>query len=129
MAGLVRRMKQRRGMGTLGRGGLGSLGDTSAQGLVDTIVKGATVAVDVASDPYMPEVLCRVQQLHQINAHQPVSACANTPMGIGGGVGLERAIRPLRAFVYAEQHKWVYVVAIAALVGIPFLIGYELGGD
>ena len=36
--------------------------------IADTI----TTAIDVASDPYVPEIVCRVQQLQQIGRNQPV---------------------------------------------------------
>jgi hypothetical protein len=85
-------------------------------------------AVDVASDPYLPEVICRIQQLKNIDHGEPVAVCAETPDGIvGGGVGLHNAMIPLRAYVYAQQNPWAYFVAIAVVLGVPMWIGYELG--
>lgn len=84
-------------------------------------------AIDVASDPYLPEVFCRIQQLKNIDHGEAVTICAETPAGTIGGVGLANAMIPLRAYVYAQQNKWVYPVAIAAILGIPLLIGYKLG--
>ena len=83
----------------------------------------------VVSDPYLPEVLCRVDQLAQIEAGARVlTPCVQMPPGRVGGIGLRKVVQPLRAYVYAEQHPWIYPVAIGALVGIPFLLGY-LAGD
>jgi hypothetical protein len=94
---------------------MGSITDT-----IDTVL-------DFASDPYLAEVVCRVGQLKQIDHGEPVKACGVTPSGVAGGVGLRNAIPALRAYVYAQQNKWVYPVAIAAAIGLPMWIGYELG--
>ena len=95
--------------------GLGSLSST-----IDT-------AIDVASDPYLAKVICHVKQLKNIDHGEPVAICSPTPPGISGGVGLRNAILPLRGYVYAQQNLWVYPLVIAAVLGIPMLIGYELG--
>jgi hypothetical protein len=84
-------------------------------------------AADVATDPYFSEVVCRIQQLKAIDQGQAVPFCAETPDGYGGGVGLHTAMPALRAYVYAQANPWVYPVAIAAILGIPLYIGYELG--
>lgn len=85
-------------------------------------------AADVAGDPYLPEVICRIQQLKNIDHGEAVTVCAETPAGIvGGGVGLHNAMIPLRAYVYAQQNPWAYFVAAAVVLGLPMWIGYELG--
>jgi hypothetical protein len=86
-----------------------------------------TTASDVVNDPYLPEVLCRIQQLKAIDRGEPVTICVEAPEGIAGGVGLRNAMTPLRAYVYAQQNKWVYPLAVAAILGIPMWVGYELG--
>lgn len=83
-------------------------------------------ALDVASDPYLAEVVCHIQQLKQIDTGQPVAICAPTPDGIPGGVGLRKMAPALRAYVYAEQNPWVYPLVVAAVVGIPMWIGFQL---
>lgn len=90
---------------------------------------GGTIAtaIDVATDPYIPEIVCRVQQLKQIGSNQPVQVCTDTPDTVVGGVGIRSAMPALRAYVFAQQNPWVYPVAIAAILGIPLWIGYELG--
>lgn len=84
-------------------------------------------AVKAANDPYLSETICRINQLDAIDSGGAVPGCPTTPANLPGGVGLRKAMPPLRAYIYAEQHKWVYVVAAAGLLGLPFLIGYELG--
>lgn len=105
---------------------MGDFSDTIANAI--SSASGAVgAALNVAGDPYLPEVICRVSQLHAIKAGQSPPACADTPPGLPGGVGLDKAIFPLRMFVYAEQHPWVYPLAAAVLIGLPMWIGYELG--
>lgn len=82
-------------------------------------------AADLASDPYLPEVICRVRQVKQIEHGEPVGTCSSTPRGTPGV--LRNMAPALQAYVYAQQHKWVYPLAIAAIVGIPMWVGYELG--
>lgn len=98
---------------------------------LDDVINAAsgavTGAVDIASDPYLPEVVCRLAQLKAIEAGQQPSLCAETAPGLPGGVGLRTAVVPMRAYVYAQQNKWVYPVAIFAVLGIPMWLGYELG--
>lgn len=83
--------------------------------------------IDVASDPYLPEVMCRIQQLKNIDHNEPVAVCGVTPDGVNGGVGLHNAMGPLRAYVYAQQNTWVYPLAVAVIIGVPLFIGYEFG--
>ncbi len=84
-------------------------------------------AVDLASDPYLAEVICRIGQLKAIDHGEAVAVCPETPAGAAGGIGLRNAVPALRGYVYAQQNKWVYPIAVAVLLGIPMLIGYEIG--
>lgn len=93
------------------------------------VVGTVQTAVDVTKDPYFSETVCHVQQLSAINNGRVPTACAVTPPGMAGGVGLGRVQSALRAYVYAEQNPWVYPVAIAAGVGIPLLLGYLIGKE
>lgn len=100
-----------------GRGPKAAMGD-----LASTV----GTALDVASDPYLSEVICRVQQLKQIDHGEPVATCVATPSGVPGGVGLRNIAPVMRAYVYAQENPWVYPVAVAAILGIPMWIGYQL---
>jgi len=91
------------------------------------LASALSTAADVAGDPYLPEVICRIQQLKNIDRGETVATCIDTPEGVAGGVGLRNAMTPLRAYVYAQQNKWVYPLAVAAMIGIPMWLGYELG--
>lgn len=90
------------------------------------VVGTVTTVLDVATDPAMPEVVCRIQQLQAIDHGQPVGVCAETMPGIGTP-WIQRILPVLRGYVYAQQNQWVYPVALMAAIGIPMWIGYELG--
>ena len=79
------------------------------------------------TDPYLPEAICRAKQLYAIQTGSKPSSCTPTPLNLTGGVGIKKAIRPMRGVVYAEQHRWVYPAAVAAILGVPFVLGYLIG--
>lgn len=85
--------------------------------------------INVANDPYLGEVLCHLTQLEQIKKKQPVQTCQDTPDGIQGGAGLSRAVKPMRLYVFAEGHKWVYAAAAIGILAVPFWLGYSMGKD
>jgi len=104
--------------------------DLGLQGLgVDfsTIAEGVSTAADVAADPYLPETICRTRQLLAIEGKRPVPVCTRTRDGLQGGIGLRKAMPVMRGYVYAETHRWVYPAAIAAVIGVPFLLGFFVG--
>jgi hypothetical protein len=102
---------------------------------VSTILKYASklpqyaeAIAEVIDDPYLPETACRVTQVYQARHDLPVKTCTPTVAGAGSsGIGLNRAIPVMRYVTYAERHKWVYPVTVAAILGIPFLLGYQMG--
>lgn len=107
------------------RGALQGLGDLTS--IVNTVSNALGTAVNVADDPYLPEVVCHIGQLQQINAGRAPGECTSLPDGLPGGVGLGSAIKPLRFYVYAKQHAWVFPAVVVGLFGLPFLLGYEYG--
>ena len=104
---------------------MSGLGDLTS--IVNSISGSLGTGLDIAGDPYLSEVICHIGQLKQINAGAAPGACTDTPDGLQGGVGLARAVKPMRAYVWFEQNKWAYAVAAAAIIGVPMLIGYDLG--
>lgn len=109
------------------RGSPPAMGDLAST--ITNLASGVGIAVDLANDPYLPEMICRVSQLRDINAGKKPPPCGNTAPGLAGGVGLRKVMPGVRAYVYSQEHKWVIPAAVAAVVGIPFLIGYALGRD
>lgn len=97
-----------------------------ALGDVSSVV---TTAASVMADPYFNEAVCRIQQLRAIENKTAVSSCSKTRPGLPGGVGLRKAMPPLRAYVYAERApgKWPLYAAVAGVIGVPMLIGYAIG--
>lgn len=108
-----------------------AIGDIASA--IEALFTGAGSAIstagNIANDPYLPEVACRVNQLHAIKSNQTVPACADTPPGLPGGVGLSDAVVPLRIYVYAKQNPWVFPLAAFAILGLPFWVGYSMGGS
>lgn len=82
---------------------------------------------DLATDPYLPETVCRIGQVSSIHKGQKPGACVTTHPNLPGGVGLRKMIVPLRAYAYAEAHPWTYAVAALGIIGLPFLLGYRMG--
>lgn len=106
----------------LSGGALGGLTQT-----VQTIASAITPAADIATDPYLPEVICRAKQLVAIEDGVPVPPCQSLPGGMRGGIGFRKVMVPLRAYVRAERTPILYPVAFAVAVGVPLLIGYAIG--
>jgi hypothetical protein len=99
---------------------------------IGTVIGGAT-------DPYFAEVLCRISQLQALSKDRtPVQAlfgkkptvaipqCVSVPPG-QKGMGIEVAIKPMRAVVYVHQHPITVWLGLTALLGTPILIGYMIG--
>lgn len=123
MTYLPRKPRRTRARGNLTRQALGDLAS-----IVSSVENAVGTTFDVAADPYFPETLCHIAQLKQIQSGQSnYSVCAETPSGIPGGVGLDRLQLPLRGYVYARAHPWVFPVAGALVLALPFLLGYEFG--
>jgi hypothetical protein len=96
---------------------------SALSGIVSTVTDIVVTAAQVAQDPYFPEIVCRVGQIAAASNNRPPGVCSTTP-SVQSGLGLARVMPPLRAYAYAEAHPWVYPLGIAAVVGIPFLLGY-----
>lgn len=97
-------------------------------GMTATEVVNAAAGLSRAlTDPYLPEAICRAKQLYALRTGAKPAACTPLPLNLPGGIGIKKAIRPMRGVVYAEQHRWVYPAAVATVLGVPFLLGYLIG--
>ncbi len=114
-------------------GAVAALGGTWDDAL--SVVKNMSGSVD----PYLPEVLCRVDQiralrkdrsvLQMLTGKAPTVAvpnCSTTAPGLPG-IGVEEAVAPLRAYVYMNQNPWIVWLGITAALMVPFLLGYSAG--
>lgn len=94
-----------------------------------------------AIDPYLPEALCRVDQIRALRkdrtvwqavfGKQPtvqVPVCYNTPANIPG-IGVESAMLPLRAGVYLNENPLTVWAGVVAVLLIPMMIGYSIGSS
>lgn len=81
----------------------------------------ASAAVAVVGDPCLAEVSNLVVKL------RASSAGPSTPGQPAGpptkGIGLCRAVKPLKAAVWLSQRPWVLPVAVTAIVGGIFMAG------
>ena len=109
-----------------GAGALQTAADVA--GMAPAVLEAAK---GIYEDPYLKEVACNLARLKAVNAGQfPGPPCAPTPPGADPrkGLGLRYAITPLHAAVFVRQNMWVAPLAVAAIFGLPFLIGYKMGG-
>lgn len=88
-----------------------------------------TTGLDLATDPYTQELVCQVQALRNIAHGTAPGVCPEVVDGTPDDAGIRNLVKGLRAYVYAQANPWVYPVAIAAVLGIPFLVGYSMGKD
>jgi hypothetical protein len=92
-----------------------------------------------AVDPYLPEALCRVDQIRALRKNRkfayaifgkaptvPVPDCYEYPPG-ANGIGIEQSLRPLRAGVYVYRHPTLVALGIVSMFAVPFFIGYAMG--
>jgi hypothetical protein len=92
-----------------------------------------------AVDPYLPEALCRIDQIRALRKGRtalqtffgksptvPVPDCYSLAPG-QGGIGVEAAIKPLRAAVYVYQHPIIVWLGLTAVLAVPFIAGYVVG--
>jgi hypothetical protein len=97
-----------------------------AMGDVSSIL---STGLNIAGDLYSQELVCQIQALQSIAHGGSQSVCPQTPDGTLDPAGIGNLVKGLRYYVYAQANPWVYPVAIAAVLGIPFLLGYSLGKD
>ncbi len=98
------------------------MGDVLSQ-----ITGAISTGTDIVSDPYFPEIVCRMGQIRQSEKGQPMTVCQTTIDGLPSSGNLSKYLPPLRAYVYAEQNKWVFPLAAFAVIGVPFFLGYMTG--
>lgn len=96
-------------------------------------------SLSVGIDPYLPEALCRVDQIRALHKDRtalqaffgkpptvPVPNCIAMPPG-QKGIGVEKALAPLRAAAYVYQNPMVVWAGLTAVLMIPFAAGYFVG--
>jgi hypothetical protein len=97
-----------------------ALGDA----ISEYVTKGATAlttAKMILDDPALPQVATLITEMHNL---EPKTGAGGAP---APGIGLNKLVKPLRAYVYTRRHSWALPVAIAAAFSVPFLLGYGVG--
>lgn len=86
-------------------------------------------ASKVVEDPALPEVGCHLLRLNKAARGLPVGPpCASAIYPKRGlGVGLSRAVKPLRALVWARTHPITSSAMVSGAVGLLVLLGYYIG--
>lgn len=93
----------------------------------DKVQPALELSKEIIEDPYLPETMCRVLQLSDLEEGKPPRTCGKTPMGHRGGIGLRHAIRPLRGYVWARENPAKAAAIATGAVGSIFLLGYLVG--
>jgi hypothetical protein len=116
-----------------------STGTVAALGSTFDDVMSTVKQMGGAIDSYLPEALCRVDQLRALRKDRspvqalfgkkptvPVPVCYKTPPG-QKGVGVVSAMKPLRGSVYIYEHPTLVWVGLTAVFAVPFLAGFLVG--
>lgn len=83
--------------------------------LYDKAKSGVQAATVILEDPAFPEVTRLVLELNRME-----------PTG-GKGIGLGGVVKPLKAFVAFKRNPGLGYAALAAILAVPFLLGYSWG--
>lgn len=118
-----------------------SMGDLSITGIVGALSSFASIDLalsDAVADPYFPAVVQSILDLDAVsNGRPPIDPTqgqqiADSLKGVvsptpgSPGLGLQGASYALDAYVWAKQNPWLFPFAVAAVIGIPMLIGYKM---
>lgn len=80
----------------------------------------AQAGLNVVSDPCLGTVAGLLNQLHEAEADAgPVEATI--------GIGLCKAVGPLRVIVWARQNPWIFAIVAGSIVGGIGYAGYRVG--
>ena len=117
------------------------MGDINVAGIVGALSSFADIDLalsDAVADPYFPNVVQSILELDAVSNLRPppdpsqgasivnglksvVTATPGSP-----GLGLQGASYALDVYVWAKQNPWLFPFAVAAVIGIPMLIGYKM---
>jgi hypothetical protein len=94
--------------------------------MIKTAMSGVGIAGSILANPYVPEIICRVKQVDAHHTGRQVALCVTTP-SVPDSLGIGKFMPAVRAYAYAEQHRWAYPLLAALLLGVPFMLGYAVG--
>lgn len=102
--------------------------------VVKTVGPALSTVRVILEDPAFPQVVARINTLHELEAAQAKPTPAPTP-GTGpkppvppaAGIGLHRAVPILDAVIYARRNPWAPWAIGAGFLLLVGGIGYRLG--
>lgn len=97
----------------------------TAKGVIDKATPVLAVAKNVLEDPALPEVTQLMLKLHALE-QKPSKAGAPAPAPVKG-IGLNKAVVPLRFYVSVRQEPIIGYALIAGVLAVPFFAGYFVG--
>jgi hypothetical protein len=97
----------------------------TVKGVVDKASPVLSVAKNVLEDPALPEVTSLMLKLHALEQKKPKPGAPPPPPV--KGIGLQKAIVPLRLYVSVRQEPILGYAAVAGILAVPFFAGYLFG--
>jgi hypothetical protein len=97
----------------------------TVRGVVDRAMPVLDVAKNVIQDPALPEVTSLMLKLHALE-QKSTKPGAPAPAPVKG-IGLSRAVKPLRMYVAVRQEPILGYALVAGILAIPFLAGFGVG--
>jgi hypothetical protein len=102
----------------------GDILDT-AKGVIDKALPVLTVAKNVLEDPALPEVTSLMLKLHALEQRTATKG-GPAPAPVKG-IGLNKAVVPLRFYVSIRQEPIIGYAIVAGILAVPFFAGYFVG--
>lgn len=115
---------------------LGQLGDfasdfrravEAASKIAERVPQYLDTIVDVLEDPALPVVISQVKAIKKLNVADAKRQIPTITEKDIPGVGLSRFVKPIDAYIYTREHRWVTPTAIVLMLLIPFGIGIIIG--
>lgn len=96
--------------------------------VLNTLTNALSATALVLEDPALPEVVSILRQFHALEQKAPSTTRPGAPKPPAvPGIGLKRAVPPLRALLWIRKNPWSLPVGAFALLAIPALLGYAAG--
>ena len=86
----------------------------------DAAVNVASVALRVADDPALPQIVTLIGEVNALPS-------SGSPSPTERGIGLSKVVGPLRGFVAYKKHPWILPALVGGLVLGIFSFGVATG--
>lgn len=98
----------------------------TVKGVYDKAAPVLSVAKNVIEDPALPEVTSLMLKLHALEQKTASKPGAPAPAPVKG-IGLSRAVQPLRLYVAYREQPIIGYAIVAGILAVPFFAGYFVG--